>query len=92
MARSEFSRLRSAYIRFRQDTTLASLVVRNVGLKFGKYLTWDMPALGRKKATGFLIELPHCVSKVLPELPPALVNALVLWHVLYSLSVFGNDS
>ena len=46
------------------DTTIASLVVGDVGLKFGKYLTWDTADLGVKKnATGFLIELPYCVSK-----------------------------
>ena len=34
----------------------------------------------RKKINGFLIELPHCVSRSLPELPHVLVlvNALVL--------------
>ena len=37
------------------DTTIASLVVGDVGLKFGKYLTWDTADLGVKKCNRF----PH---------------------------------
>ena len=46
--RSEVPRLRSAYIRFRQNTTLASPVVRNLDVTFSTYRTWDMSALVKK--------------------------------------------
>ena len=59
-------------------------------MTFSKYLTWDIAAL-LKKCNGFITDLPPHASRSLPELKPVLVKALVLWHVLYSPSIFGND-
>ena len=88
---SELSRLPTAYIRFCQDTILVSPVVRNVGVTFGKYLTWDMSTLVRKNATASSTNCPTASSSdpFRNFLHPW--SALVLWHVLFSLSIFGND-
>ena len=80
-------------IRFRESTIREGPTVKNLGVVFDRHLTWDphVSALVQK-CTGILIGLSHVRHQIPPELLPTLVNALVLSHVRYCLSVFGNGS
>ena len=80
-------------IRFREDTIREGPTVKNLGVVFDKYLTWDphVSALVQK-CNGILIGLSHVRHQIPPSLLPTLVNALVISHVRYCLAVFGNGS
>ena len=80
-------------IRFREDTIREGPTVRNLGVVFDKYLTWDshVSALA-KKCYGILIGLSHVRHQIPRDLLPILVNALVISHVRYCLAVFGDGS
>ena len=80
-------------IRFREDTIREGPTVRNLGVVFDKYLTWDSHVSALvKKCNGILIGLSHVRHQIPTDLLPILVNALVLSHVRYCLAVFGNGS
>jgi len=51
-----------------------------------------MSRLSWKKCYGILIRLAHVRHCIPPDLLPQLVNALVISHVRYCLTVFGNGS
>ena len=80
-------------IRFREDTVRESPTVRNLGVHFDKYLSWDSHVSALvKKCNGILIGLSHVRHQIPSSLLPTIVDALVLSHVRYCLTVFGNGS
>ena len=80
-------------IRFREDTICERPSVRNLGVTFDKYLTWDAHVSALvKKCNGILIGLSHVRHQIPRDLLPTLVNALVISHVRYCLAVFGGGS
>ena len=80
-------------IRFREDTVRESPTVRNLGVHFDKYLSWDSHVSALvKKWNGILIGLSHVRHQIPTSLLPTIVDALVLSHVRYCLAVFGNGS
>ena len=80
-------------IQFREDTIREGPMVRNLGVLFDKHLTWDSHVSALvKKCNGILIGLSHVRHQIPPDLLPTLVNALVISHVRYCLTVFGNGS
>ena len=80
-------------IRFREDMICEGPTVRNLGVVFDKYLTWDPHVSALiKKCYGILIGLSHVRHQIPADLLPTLVNALVLSHVRYCLAIFGNGS
>ena len=92
-SRHNFRGLDPASIRFREDTIREGPAVRNLGVVFDKYLTWDphMSSLV-KKCNGILIGLSHVRHQIPADLLPTLVNALVLSYVPYCLVIFENGS
>ena len=82
-----------ATIRFREDIVRESPTVRNLGVLFDKYLSWDSHVTALvKKCNGILIGLSHVRHQIPPSLLPTIVDALVLSHVRYCLTVYGNGS
>jgi len=80
-------------IRFRDDMVLENPTVKNLGVLFDKHVTWDAHVSALvKKCYGILIGLSHVRHCIPPDLLPQLVNALVISHVRYCLTVFGNGS
>ena len=80
-------------IRFREDIVRESPTVRNLGVLFDKNLSWDSHVSALvKKCNGILIGLTHVRHQIPSSLLPVIVDALVLSHVRYCLSVFGNGS
>ena len=80
-------------IRFREDTIREGPTVRNLGVIFDKHLTWDSHVSALvQKCNGILIGLSHVRHHIPSELLPTVVSALVLSHVRYCLSVYGNGS
>ena len=80
-------------IRFREDTVRESPTVRNLGVLFDKYLSWDSHVSALvKKCNGILIGLTHVRHQIPSSLLPIIVDALVLSHVRYCMAVFGNGS
>ena len=80
-------------IRFREDIVRESPTVRNLGVLFDKYLSWDSHVTALvKKCNGILIGLSHVRHQIPPSLLPTIVDALVLSHVRYCLTVYGNGS
>ena len=67
--------------------------MRNLGVIFDKHLTWDSHVSALvQKCNGILIGLSHVRHQIPSELLPTVVSALVLSHVRYCLSVYGNGS
>ena len=80
-------------IRFRDDVVREGPTVRNLGVLFDKFLTWDSHVSALvQKCYGILIGLAHVRHQIPPALIPTLVNALVVSHVRYCLTVFGNGT
>ena len=80
-------------VRFREDAVREGPTVRNLGVVFDKYLTWDTHVSALvKKCNGILIGLSHVRHQIPTDLLPTLVNALVISHVRYCLAVYGNGS
>ena len=80
-------------IRFREDIVRESPTMRNLGVVFDKNLSWDSHVSALvKKCNGILIGLSHVRHQIPPSLLPIIVDALVISHVRYCLTVFGNGS
>jgi len=80
-------------IKFRQTTLSPCTEVKNLGMTFDRFLTWDSHVSKlSQKCFGILTGISH-VRHYLPSgTLPILVSALVLSHVHYCLSVYGNGS
>ena len=67
--------------------------VRNLGLTFDQHLSWDahVQKLSRK-CCGILVALSHLRHYLPPQTIPDIVTALVISHIRYCLSVYGNGT
>ena len=80
-------------VRFRGETIRLERVTRNLGVMFDPTLSWDAHVSHVvHKCFGMLIGLSH-VRHYLPQnVIPTIVHGLVLSHVRYCITVFGNCS
>ena len=67
--------------------------VKNLGLTFDRHLTWDSHVHNiSRRCCGILISLSHLRHFLPPETLPDIVTALVLPHVRYCFTVYGNGT
>ena len=67
--------------------------VRNLGLTFDQYLSWDAHVQHlSQKCCGILVALSHIRHFLPPTALPDIVTALVVSHVRYCLTVYGSGS
>ena len=85
--------LTEASVAFRDIRLQPCTEVRNLGVIFDCYLSWDQHiSLVTRRCFGMLTGLAH-LRHYLPETAlSALVSALVLSHVRYCLTVYGNGT
>ena len=80
-------------VRFRGGTVRPERTVRNLGVMFDPTLSWDAHvAHVVNKCFGMLIGLCHVRHHLPQQVIPTIVQGLVLSHVRYCLTVFGNCS
>ena len=80
-------------VRFRGETVCPERTVRNLGVMFDPTLSWDAHvAHVVNKCFGMLIGLCHVRHRLPQQVIPTIVQGLVLSHVRYCLTVFGNCS
>ena len=78
---------------FRGETLGTELSVRNLGVLFDPVLTWDAHVAHlTRKCFGLLIGLSHIRHYLPQNILATLVHGLVISHVRYCISVFGNCS
>ena len=80
-------------INFRGETLGTELSVRNLGVMFDPVLSWDdHVAHLTRKCYGFLIGLSHIRHYIPHHILFTLVQGLIISHIRYCISVFGNCS
>ena len=80
-------------VKFRQAVLSPCTEAKNLGVTFDRHLTWDSHVSQlSQKCFGILIGLSHIRHYLPSGTLPILVSALVLSHVRYCLSVYGNGS
>ena len=78
-------------VRFRGETVRPERTVRNLGVVFDPTLSWDAHvAHVVNKCFGMLIGLNHVRHHLPQQVIPTIVQGLVLSHVRYCITVFGN--
>ena len=78
-------------VRFRGETLRPERSVRNLGVIFDSTLSWDdHVAHVVRKCFGMLIALSHIRHYLPQRVIPTVVHGLVLSHVRYCITVFGN--
>ena len=86
-ARSSFT------VKFRESRLATSDEAKNLGLTFDKYLSWDSHvAQLSRKCVGILTGIAHLRHHLPSNVLTSIVTALVLSHVRYCLTVYGNGS
>ena len=80
-------------VRFRGETLRPECTARNLGVIFDPTLSWDAHvAHVVNKCFGMLIGLSHVRHHLPQNVVPTVVHGLVLSHVRYCLTVYGNCS
>ena len=80
-------------ISYRGTCLTPSNEVKNLGLTFDRHLSWDahIRSLSRK-CCGILVSLSHIRHFLPPQTLPDIVTALVVSHIRYCLTVYGNGT
>lgn len=90
-SRQNLKSLPPVTVTFRGETLSPEPMVRNLGVIFDPCMSWDAHvAHVMHKCFGLLIGLSHIRHHLPQSVIPILVHALVLSHVRYCISVFGN--
>ena len=80
-------------VRFRGESLRPESTARNLGVVFDPTLSWDAHvAHVVNKCFGMLIGLSHIRHHLPQNVVPTIVHGLVLSHVRYCLTVYGNGS
>ena len=91
--RQNLSNLPQFSVQFRHTTLKPCTEAKNLGVTFDRFVTWDSQvAKLTQKCFGILTGISHIRHYLPSGTLPILVSALVLSHVRYCLSVYGNVS
>lgn len=92
-SRQNLRNLPNFSVNFHQTTLEPCMEAKNLGVTFDRFLTWDSHVSKlTQKCFGILTGISHIRHHIPPSAVPILVSALVLSHIRYCLSVFGNGS